>query len=358
MRRDSDNLTANIGFVGSELNTTYLNEFCNTPVNVYTSDFSAGGDVLNQVNVAATNGETINGVDDAYKIETTSTGSPILHQVLKDSQNENADFTISFDYYIPSTNTVVNQIQVGFVGGTGTTFVGGLNSWNSVNLNFSTTTSGNLFFRPAIGTNIIFDAPGELFYLKNMVVTQTSAANGYVTKWYDQSGNSNDAIQTIASSQAKIFDSVIGVITEFGKPAIQFNGTTQWLDTGYTTSQFSQMFCVNNIISDTVVSFSSAVQLLFDRYNTIDDDVVFSANDGLFTVDNINVKGYRNSIDETGSATVFTQTFNRLYIGSLNGTSGFAQGTITELIIYPFANDQSSNRTGIETNINDFYSIY
>jgi len=31
-------------------------------------------------------------------------------------------------------------------------------------------------------------------------------------------------------------------------------------------------------------------------------------------------------------------------------------GNIQEIILYP--SDQSSNRTGIETNINDFYNIY
>ena len=118
------------------------------------------------------------------------------------------------------------------------------------------------------------------------------------------------------------------------------------------------MFCVNNIIDDVVVSFSGVVQLLSDRFFTSSDEIIFSADDGLFTVDNLNVKGYRNSVDETGSATVFAQIFNRLFIGALNSSSQFAQGTITELIIYPFANDVSSNRVAIQDNINDFYSIY
>jgi hypothetical protein len=34
----------------------------------------------------------------------------------------------------------------------------------------------------------------------------------------------------------------------------------------------------------------------------------------------------------------------------------YGDGTIQELIIYP--DDQSANRASIETNINDFYSIY
>jgi hypothetical protein len=36
--------------------------------------------------------------------------------------------------------------------------------------------------------------------------------------------------------------------------------------------------------------------------------------------------------------------------------SAFIDGTIQEFVLY--TSDQSSNRTGIEDNINDFYSIY
>ena len=44
------------------------------------------------------------------------------------------------------------------------------------------------------------------------------------------------------------------------------------------------------------------------------------------------------------------------YIGSHLSTSDFLQGNISELIFY--SSDQSANRTGIETNINDYYTIY
>jgi hypothetical protein len=47
--------------------------------------------------------------------------------------------------------------------------------------------------------------------------------------------------------------------------------------------------------------------------------------------------------------------FDNLYIGS-SGGGQYLNTNMQELIFYPI--DQSSNRTGIETNINDFYSIY
>ena len=59
-----------------------------------------------------------------------------------------------------------------------------------------------------------------------------SGTNGFVTTWYDQSGNGNDAEQTTAANQPKIYDSVSGVIEENGKPAVEFDGSDDTI--GYT----------------------------------------------------------------------------------------------------------------------------
>jgi len=55
--------------------------------------------------------------------------------------------------------------------------------------------------------------------------------------------------------------------------------------------------------------------------------------------------------------TVNTETSLYSYIGSrADGVAAFFTGKIQELITYK--SDQSSNRTGIEGNINDYYTIY
>jgi len=59
-----------------------------------------------------------------------------------------------------------------------------------------------------------------------------------------------------------------------------------------------------------------------------------------------------------GTATVLTETSLYTYIGR-NATTGagtFFTGKIQELITYK--SDQSANRTGIETNINDYFNVY
>ena len=191
--------------------------------------------------------------------------------------------------------------------------------------------------------------------------TFCSGTNGFVSVWFDQSGNGRNATQTTASAQPKIHDATTGVITSFSKPSIEFDGTSDWVDANYTTSRFSQLFAVKDNIGSaqgSVVSFSGAVQFQPITYNTASDDITFSDFDGLYVVDNLNVKGYLNDVDETNGATTLTQTFNRLIIGSLNGSAPFMVNFLSEVIIYPFETDQSSNRVAIQDNINDFYSIY
>lgn len=179
--------------------------------------------------------------------------------------------------------------------------------------------------------------------------------DGYVTTWYDITGNGYNATQTLAASQPQIVSSG-SIITEFGKVAIDFDGNDDWLNANMTNSEYSQLFVVKNTIHDSSVSFSGAAGLFDNRYDTTTDDITFSGFDGLFVVDNQNIKGYRNGIDETGSAISFTQLFNRLYFGSINGSSSFGEGTMQLIVLYD--NDQSSNKTEIEKIINKHYNIY
>jgi hypothetical protein len=52
--------------------------------------------------------------------------------------------------------------------------------------------------------------------------------DGFVSKWYDQSGNSNDAAQGVTGQMPKIYDGTTGVVTENGKPAVQFSKASSY----------------------------------------------------------------------------------------------------------------------------------
>jgi len=226
-----------------------------------------------------------------------------------------------------------------------------------------------------------------------------SGTNGFVTTWYDQSGNGYNATQTTAAYQPQIVSSG-SVITENGKPSVQFDGNDDNLNTAsFTmTSAFSVFGAFNQtatsgfrcLISHNFVSAGNAF-LTQGRWVLIrtgqtgqdwqlNDSVLigdgstsnryprFVSNGSVFTANTQNlVSGILSSstsqIWANGSAasarvqqtsSISSET-GKVYIGSSEIYDQF-QGKIQEVFIYD--TDQSSNRTGIETNINNFYSIY
>ncbi len=80
------------------------------------------------------------------------------------------------------------------------------------------------------------------------LLTFTGAGNGFVSKWYDQSGNGNDFIQTTLGNQPKIV-STGSVLTKNGNPTLTFDTSVhQFLQ--ITTTNFSGMvFDIYGVIS-------------------------------------------------------------------------------------------------------------
>ena len=217
-----------------------------------------------------------------------------------------------------------------------------------------------------------------------------SGTNGFVTTWYDQSGNARNSTQANALNQPQIV-SAGSVITKGIKPAIDFNGISHNLITpDYLSTSLTQLFITSVI--DAVNT--TGVKEIFSHYNFVGDqrsffytirDSNFSFNgsqDG--TSNNLHrydssgsvvndyllysavvdttilqkVQFYKNNSALTSTSILPVGTLNSIY----NGTADFEigngnySGTIQELIFY--TSNQSSNRTGIETNINTYYAIY
>ena len=226
----------------------------------------------------------------------------------------------------------------------------------------------------------------------------------YVTTWYDQSGNSNDATQTTASEQPQIVSSG-SVINDNEKPALQFDGSNDILrinyfdyygggisklftstvakrnlstvstkiifshnneggspsyrsfvsayTSGVSPGRFAAHFSTNNS-SNSINTFQQWSDLkqynlitIYDTNNATQSNRVIVYANGLSTY-NSNISAQAGNLSEA--------TNIPLTIGGINSNLALWQGNIQEVIFYP--SDQSSNRTGIETNINDFYSIY
>ena len=213
-----------------------------------------------------------------------------------------------------------------------------------------------------------------------------SGTDGFVTTWYDQSGNSHNATTAVASEQPKIVSSGT-TITQNGKPCIDFNGNNN----GYILSD-------QNLITSLTDGTQTAISV-----HSVDDVSVGATNLIYSVVDRNSVRhyfafGYRSNEaragyynDSSWSAKDIAASNNTQYLGfnvtvsdetnfyqnnnqavsgnepGLDGNQGLSigkgtnnnfdlTGTIQEVIFYP--NDQTNNRSGMQTNINDFYTIY
>ena len=228
--------------------------------------------------------------------------------------------------------------------------------------------------------DIGFNSNGELD--TNALLDFAGSGDAWVTTWYDQSSNGNDATQGTNDNQPQIVSSG-SLITENGKPALQFDGSDDFMTSGDYIVELSQnpasLFCVSNqtppaiaqyILSegDVVSPYSSnfilgsalAGEILWVNGTTLGTMQAGQVLIG-FDWDETNATAFING-SQSGSptpVTANTETSLYSYIGrnATTGSSGtFFTGKIQELITYK--SDQSSNRTGIETNVNDFYSIY
>ena len=213
--------------------------------------------------------------------------------------------------------------------------------------------------------NIGFDDDGVLDITS--LESFCAGTDGFVTTWFDQSGNGNNATQTIAANQPQVVSSG-SVILEDGKSTIEaidinyaltlpFTGATQM-----TTVTVSRMYDIssNRYITDSasgryiVGVFSNTDKYTAFRSTALSGDTAQTTQSSLYfaTFDGVN-STFTNDGGTTYTGDTGTSTFTELRL--LGGVGGF-NGNVQEIIIYK--SDQSSNRTGIEDNINDYYNIY
>lgn len=192
----------------------------------------------------------------------------------------------------------------------------------------------------------------------------------FVRTWYDQSTNTRNATQTTAAQQPQIISGG-NLYYVNGKPSINANTSFRRLLTAANIS-FTAYYA--SIVSNVTGQFSIYAHLIgfgttpFNQfYRTTGDWRYFSGSDFAtnvtfasgqrllsFADDNTNTIIYLNGVSNTTIAATpdFTNQDMRLFGYTNQGMAG----DIQEVIFY--TSDQTSNRTGIESNINSFYNIY
>ena len=223
--------------------------------------------------------------------------------------------------------------------------------------------------------------------------------NGFVRTWYDQSGNNQDVIQVTAASQPKIIDASSGLITDSnGKPSIDFasNNTLSRTLSGLTVAPALDFwgYCVPDLAS--AADQNTLILAAFSQDGTNSREYVFgtiaTGNTVGETLGNyvsassigrinttlysrpanfpslFNIQAYQTGFREWVNGSEIT--FNLISGVNVNqnlspsvicDTNSFYMGGTTSQLISEmlfYYSEQSTNRDGIEANINAHYSIY
>ncbi len=218
--------------------------------------------------------------------------------------------------------------------------------------------------------DIGFDLDGNL----DTATLQTFAGadSAFVETWYDQGLTSNHITQVTPSQQPRIVNSNGNVVVDNGKPALFFDSINDNVMSGNNiSSEDITMIAVANA-TGSLVSMIDDYNDGFELFNSANTIGLFAnATDlikyelGIGTLRHSVFGAYDGSeqvlsVDGTAETQAASETmeYNQpITIGQRSqNPANFLSGKVQEVIVYN--SDQSSNRTGIESNINTHYSIY
>jgi hypothetical protein len=215
------------------------------------------------------------------------------------------------------------------------------------------------------------NATQDIGFVNNVIDSTTlltfcGAGNGFVSIWYDQSGNSKNASQATLANQPQIVSSGVIILIN-GKPSLQVD-TTDTLTLSSITTPIRTTFGVIKRTANNSNYFIYGGGISHYHFGNI---YYFEIDAGLIqsnavdnTANQIILSGYNSSpfvgfqyknnvlIASTTSGLTRAGSIDRLFSASTFFSSGYGQ----EIIIY--SSNNSSNLSAINTNINSFYSIY
>ena len=438
VRRSQDNATLDVGFVGEDLDTQALLDFVG-----YENLFPASQSFVNGVSgwVVGSGASTVNNVTTAP--DGTATGAQLnsdnvainytFQQVaaagiktvsLYAKQNSyrylwlyggisGTNYGVLFDL---QTGTVVTSNTNSTPASTSNSITSAGNGWWRCSITYNTTTNVYQAFTATNKTTHTYSANnditnpstgGSIFIWgaqcqnsgtigPHQITTGTAwtSLDGFVTTWYDQSGNGRNATQTTAGNQPRIVNS--GALEALnGKPEIRFDGVNDYLAAaspliGTTHSLFilftptienefgtvfGQWKSGENGRFYVIANQESAGPISAGRLNVANTtatggngtnglaaDVAISNTPTLIT--SISTTGseqwklFKNGTEWDSATITSVYTGVNSAIGSLNGTGSLLpfDGTVSELISFPSVLS-TTDRQLLERNQGTYYSI-
>jgi len=229
------------------------------------------------------------------------------------------------------------------------------------------------------------------------------SGNGFVTTWYDQSGNGLNLTQSTAADQPQIVSSG-SVILDNSKPCTSWTTDSRMGNSSFNPSS-SSGFSAFNVYSTNLAAATDTNTMFLYSFGQSSNNDYFgkSSSTGILSGEYINFlrnistifgrlgsTTYRRNantqvlesefylssgftffqnnsaqtMDLTADGATTTANWSPsiyslsggLYLNSFVNNTSSANCKMQEIIFYD--NSQSSNRTGIQTNINSYYAIY
>jgi hypothetical protein len=200
-------------------------------------------------------------------------------------------------------------------------------------------------------------------------------SDGFITKWYDQSGSVNDLVQTTASLQPQIVSGGT-ILTENGKPILKYSSVNQssLLLTNIIahTSTWGCYATMGRYSTGDIMASITNTNTVFPyaawKYN---DGKIYMASTTFYATFNYNATGlklvttywvttpssnflaYLNNVSQTITLSGAIAFGSFQGVGRRGGQN--SNGYISECIFY--TTDQTSNNSAINTNIITYFSL-
>jgi hypothetical protein len=205
------------------------------------------------------------------------------------------------------------------------------------------------------------------------LLTFCGAGNGFITTWYDQSGNTNNSTQATATNQAQIVSSG-SMITDpvSGKISSLWSSDSYALGSSITMTQTHFKLGVFNRTTTGTRIYGIGANAVTPKIGCWD------ANNSISSAYGTGTATHSASNTSTGKLimTVLRDSSNNVkcWLNNTALTTGTSSGTANAISQFGafstvttvgykqeevyWASDQESNRTGIETNANNYWTIY
>jgi hypothetical protein len=205
------------------------------------------------------------------------------------------------------------------------------------------------------------------------LLTFCGAGNGFITTWYDQSGNTNNSTQATAANQAQIVSSG-SMITDpvSGKISSLWSSDSYALGSSITMTQTHFKLGVFNRTTTGTRIYGIGSNGVTPKIGGWD------ANNSISSAYGTGTATHSASNTSTGKLimTVLRDSSNNVkcWLNNTALTTGTSSGTANAISHFGafstvttvgykqeevyWASDQESNRTGIETNVNNYWTIY